>query len=331
MPAAAGIGSSLSLERSMTMTPTRINTHVALAQAISPLKVWGSFKDANVRQHVLRVAQALVAVRRDMEASAHALATTRLRALGHTVAQLAQVADRLPGGPLHGLLLPQDRIAANWSSGMLKHGWHGLAATSQIAWALGFDHASFAGAADNPTLRWIACGDVPLYLRGYWQVLGGVIDAPLLRWMSDLGQRQCEPPEANSAALKGSYRDTIQQLDFMASALRDLDLRMQECCWMLSKLCERLDPLGQRVLSALETRYTGAGGGIPTDHVYAVFDSDQQHCMRTGCAALLRLAQIRLIDDEGALTDPGRDAVVDARRLLLGGVSLAAPRPMATA
>ncbi|MEN9133870.1 hypothetical protein [Xanthomonas euvesicatoria] len=313
------------------MTPTRINTHVALAHAISPLKVWSSFKDENVRQHVLRVAQALSAVRRELEASAHALATTRLHALGHTIAQLAQVADRLPGGPLHGLLLPQDRNAANWSSGMLKHGWHGLATTSQIAWALGFDHASFAGAADNPTLRWIACGDTPLYLRGSWKVLGGVIDPPLLRWMSDLGQRQGEQPEASCAALKGSYRDTIQQWDFMASALRDLDLRMQECCWMLKQLCERLDPLGQRVLSALATRYTGAGGSIPTDHVYAEFDSDQQHSMRTGCAALLRLAQIRLIDEEGALTVHGRDAVVDARRLLLGRLSPTTTRPVAIA
>ncbi|WP_051647198.1 hypothetical protein [Paracidovorax oryzae] len=301
------------------MTPTRINTHVALAHAISPLKVWSSFKDENVRQHVLRVARALLAVRRDLEASAHALATTRLHALGHTVVQLARVADLLPGGPLHGLLLPQDRNAAKWSSGMLKHGWHGLATTSQIAWALGFDHASFAEAADNPTLRWISCGEVPLYLRGSWQVLGGVIDAPLLRWMSDLGRRQDEQPKANCAALKGSYRDTIQQWDFMASALRDLHLRMQECCWMLNQLSERLDPLGRKVLSAMETRFTGSGRGLPTDHVYAEFDSDQQHSMRTGCAALLRLAQIRLINDEGALTDHGRDAVVDARRLLLAG------------
>ncbi|MDA8454275.1 hypothetical protein M4R22_05830 [Acidovorax sp. GBBC 3334] len=297
--------------------------HGLLAEAIALLAKAGSFKDPATRLQMLRVAKAMEAVRHALETRAHAVALARLRALGVTAARLAKIFDRLEGGPLLGLIADGDRAAANWSAGMLGHGWHGLSPTSRIACGVGVHHASFSEASDDPTLHWIASGEVPLYLQRSWQVLGGVIDTALLRSLSDLARSMHEYPDARSPVFAGGYRDTLHQLECMASALLSLDLRLQECAWMLTRLSDRLDPLAQRVLSALNTRYSGAPGAAPTDHVYAEFDPDQQHRMRAGSAVLLQLSKARLLDDTGALSIQGHTAVIEARRLLLRG----APAP----
>lgn len=300
------------------------NVHDALAAALVPLAKPGSFKDPVVRGHVLHVAQALAAVRCALENSAHAVAIARLRALGVTVPQLARVADRLPRGPLHGMVTSRVRASASWAGSMLEYGWHGLAPTSQVAWGLGFDPGDFGGAVDHPTLHWIATGIVPLYLTQAWQVLGGGIDAALLRGLGDLARSVCDQPDVRCPVFGSSYRDTAHQLECMADTLLAMDLRMQECAWMLGQLSERLDTLGGRVLSALDARYSGTGG-LPVEYIYSEFDQMQQHNMRTWCAALLRLLHVRLVDDDGGLSVEGHDAVVDARRLLLSGsVSLTA-------
>ncbi|SDP94825.1 hypothetical protein [Paracidovorax cattleyae] len=297
------------------------NVHDALAAALVPLAKPGSFKDPVVRGHVLHVAQALAAVRCALETSAHAVAIARLRALSVTAAQLARVADRLPRGPLHGLMTNKVRASANWASGMLEYGWYGLAPTSQVAWGLGFDPRDFGTAAENPSLHWIACGTVPLYLTQSWQVLGGVIDAALLRGLGDLARSVCDQPDVRCTIFSGSsYRDTAHQLECMKNALLSMDLRMQECAWMLAQLSKRLDPLAGRVLSALDARYSGATG-LPVEYIYSEFDQVQQHNLKSWCAAQLRLLHVRLLDEDGGLLAQGGDAVVDARRLLLGGMA----------
>ncbi|MDY4339807.1 hypothetical protein SLW56_08440 [Xanthomonas sp. LF07-6] len=296
------------------------NVHDALGAALAPLAKPGSFKDPVARGHVLHLTRALAAVRCALDGSAHAVAIARLRALGVTAAQLARVADRLPRGPLHGLVTNKVRASATWAGGMLEYGWHGLASASQVAWGLGFDSANFSEAAENPTLYWIANGTVPLYLTQSWQVLGGVIDAALLRGLGDLARSVCDHPDVRCPVFAGSYRDTVQQLECMAETVLAIDLRMQECAWMLAQLSERLDPLAGRVLSALDARYRGAGG-LPVEYIYAEFDQVQQHNLKSWCAAQLRLLQVRLVDDAGGLTAEGSAAVVDARRLLLSGTS----------
>lgn len=301
------------------------NVHDALAAALVPLAKPGSFKDPVVRGHVLHVAQALAAVRCALENSAHAVAIARLRALGVTVPQLARIADRLPRGPLHGMVTSRVRASASWAGGMLEYGWHGLAPTSQVAWGLGIDPGDFGGAADHPTLHWIATGSVPLYLTQTWQVLGGVIDAALLRGLGDLARSVCDQPDVRCPVFGSSYRDTVHQLECMADTLLAMDLRMQECAWMLTQLSKRLDPLAGRVLSALDARYSGATG-LPVEYIYSEFDQVQQHNLKSWCAAQLRLLHVRLLDDDGVLSAQGGDAVVDARRLLLGGMA-ALPTP----
>ncbi|WP_208935764.1 hypothetical protein [Paracidovorax avenae] len=293
------------------------NAHDQLASALAPLAKPGSFSDPVMRGHVLHVAQAVAAVRCALETSAHAVAIARLRVLGVTAARLARVADRLPRGPLHGLMPNKVRASANWAGGMLEYGWHGLAPTSQVAWGLGFDPGDFGTAAENPTLHWIANGTVPLYLTQSWQVLGGVIDAALLRGLGDLARSVCDQPDVRCAIFSGSsYRDTAHQLECTKSALLAMDLRMQECAWMLTQLSKRLDPLAGRVLSALDARYSGAGG-LPVEYIYSEFDQVQQHNMQQWWTAQLRLLHVRLLDNAGRLTVEGSGAVVDARRLLL--------------
>ncbi|MCW0366582.1 hypothetical protein NB699_001565 [Xanthomonas sacchari] len=302
------------------------NVHDALAAALAPLAKPGSFSDPVMRGHVLHVAQAVATVRCALEASAHAVAIARLRALSVTSAELARVADRLPRGPLHGLMTNKVRASANWASSMLEYGWHGMAPTSQVAWGLGFDPGDFGTAAENPTLHWIACGTVPLYLTQSWQVLGGVIDAALLRGLGDLARSVCEQPDVRCAIFSGSsYRDTTHQLECMKHALLAMDLRMQECAWMLAQLSKRLDPLAGRVLSALDARYSGATG-LPVEYIYSEFDQVQQRNMQQWWTAQLRLLHVRLLNDDGGLSAQGGDAVVDARRLLLGGMA-ALPTP----
>ncbi|WP_372178585.1 hypothetical protein ACCQ23_10035 [Xanthomonas axonopodis pv. phyllanthi] len=310
---------------------TDSEVHGLLAAAIAPLEKTGSFKDPATRQQMLHVAKAMEAVRQTLETRTHAVALARLRVLGTTVAQLAKLSDRLERGPLLGLITEGDRAAANWAAGMLGHGWHGLSASSRVACGMGVHHAGFSEASDDPTLHWIASGEVPLYLQRSWQVLGGVIDTALLRSLSDLARSMHEHPNKRSPVFAGGYRDTLHQLECMASALLSLDLRLQECAWMLTRLSDRLDPLAQRVLSALNTRYSGAPGAAPTDHVYAEFDPEQQHRMREGSAVLLQLSRARLLDDTGALSIQGHTAVIEARRLLLGGAAAPSCRAGATA
>ncbi|WP_284160081.1 hypothetical protein [Xanthomonas citri] len=303
---------------------TDSEVHGLLASAMAPLEKTGSFKDPATRQQMLHVAKAMEVVRQTLEIRAHAVALSRLRVLGVSVVRLAKLSDRLKRGPLLGLIVEKDRAAAHWAAGMLGHGWHGLSATSRVACGMGVHHASFSEADDDPTLRWIASGEVPLYLQRSWQVLGGVIDAALLRSLSDLARSMHDHPGSRSPVFAGGYRDTVHQLDCMASALLSLDLRLQECAWMLTRLSDRLDPLAQRVLSALDTRYSGAPGEAPAEHVYAEFDSEQQGRMRMGAGVLLQLSRARLLDDTGALSLQGHTAVIEARRLLLGG-ALAPP------
>ncbi len=295
-----------------------IDTHEALAATMAPLSLLGHLRHPAARKHMLHGAQALEMVRCTLEARSQMAAMARLRAMGVTASRLLKVADRWPRGPLQGLFTEGDRTVAHWASGMLEYGWHGLAATSQVACGLGVGRDEFALAAENPTLLWIACGRVPRYLTREWQVLGGVIDAPLLQALSDLGRSAHVDSEAPSPVFAGSLQDTLHQIRCMADTLLALDLRLQECAWMLSQLSARLDPLGKCVLSALDVQDAGAEEGrSPAEAVYARIGPDPQRGMRAACAAMLRLAHVKLIDDAGALSAQGGSAVVEARRLLL--------------
>ncbi|WP_208934409.1 hypothetical protein [Paracidovorax avenae] len=294
-----------------------IDTHEALAAAIAPLSLLGHLRHPAARQHMLHVAQALEMVRCTLEARAQMAAMARLRAMGVTVSRLLKVADRWPRGPLQGLFTEGDRTVAHWASGMLEYGWHGLPATSQVACGLGARREEFAQAAENPTLLWIACGRVPRYLTREWQVFGGVIDAPLLQALSDLGRSARDGSGTPSPVFAGSLQNTLHQIQCMADALLALDLRLQECTWMLSQLSARLDPLGRCMLSVLDMQHSSADGRPPAEKVYARIEPAQQQEIRAACTAMLQLAHVALVDGTGALSARGRNAVVEARRLLL--------------
>lgn len=298
-----------------------IDTHEAFAAAIAPLSLLGHLRHPAARKHMLHAAQALEMVRCTLEARSQMAAMARLRAMGVTVSRLLKVADQWPRGPLEGLFTEGDRTVAHWASGMLEYGWHGLAATSQVACGLGVERDESAQAAEHPTLLWIACGRVPRYLTREWQVLGGVIDAPLLQALSDLGRSPMgardQPEDSRSTAFAGSLQDTLHQIQCMADALLALDLRLQECAWMLSQLSARLDPLGKCMLSALDVQHSSADGRPPAEEVYARIEPARQQAIRAACAAMLDLAHVALVDGTGALSAQGGNAVVKARRLLL--------------
>lgn len=85
---------------------------------------------------------------------------------------------------------------------------------------------------------------------------------------------------------------------------------------MLTRLSERLDALGVSALSVLGTQCTDVDGLPSAGHVHAAFGTIQQCQMRAGCAALLHLSHVELLDATGALSTQGREAVAEARWLL---------------
>ncbi|CAM3677155.1 hypothetical protein [Paracidovorax anthurii] len=293
---------------------TQINYHANLDAAIHPLRALSSFKDPTAGYRLKNAAHALEAVRAVLAERALEVGITRLHAQGTTLGRLTAIAMRQPASPLEGLITESAWIAANWASSMQEFGWHGLCSISKVSWGLGFGNSELAEAGEIPTIRWIACGDVPPYLQRSWQILGGVIDAPLLRALGELAKNPFDHTDARNQRLTGNYGDTVHQLECTATALAALDLRLQEYSWMFTQLVQHLNPMGQRVLRALEIRSIRLGDPPPANHAIA---PDQQHRMRAFCAMLLHLLDMHVIDDFGALTPEGGEAVVEARRLLL--------------
>lgn len=296
---------------------------------------------ASAEWHFRALAHALDERRRVVAGRLAALGSARLRIQEQDLATVLSLARRLPrglapnrGSGLGGALeqgaprLEDLATVVERAAELRGFDRQGLSAGALAAWSLGLGDGSMAAAMGNATVTWLGTGTVPPEDgRAPFLVLGGVVDAAVLRSLRACAEGRIEEALSVARAHSASLQDTAEQVECAAAALDAIDLRMQEIAWLLGRLQARLGPVvlhARRVLDVQEAsedgsvseepwaRGTGDGATEPRPAGRQLLS-----LLATVGGALYRTATVPVLDDAGRLTRQSGETVAAIRRWLM--------------